>query len=79
MSYYQVESWNGTPITEMLKENKITYFVGDDNECHLRIDDGLFLGRVWLDLTEKFDVMLLERSGKKYIWLDTKNKAFKPR
>lgn len=79
MSYYQVVSWDGTPITQLLQENRITYFVGDDTECHLNISDELFLGRLWFDLTDKFDVMMTEQHGTRTIWLDKKNGKFRQR
>jgi len=75
MSYYQVVSGTNTPITKMLLDKRITFFVGNDNECHLNIPDDRFLYCLAI-LKGHFDVAIVERIGKDYIWLDQKGGLF---
>lgn len=75
MSYYRVMSWECTPVTELLKANGITNFVGDDTECHLDIPDNLLVHDL-TNLMLSFDIMLIERHGTKSIWLNKKNEMF---
>lgn len=65
-------------ITKMLAEKKITFFGGSDQECFLNIPDDKFVYHLTI-LYSHFDVMIIERSGKTYIWLDEKNGRFRQR
>lgn len=78
MTYYAVESWLRNPITKMLNDKAITFFGGSDIECHLNIPDDQFVYCLTI-LKTHFDVMILERSGKTYIWLDSKDGRFRQR
>ncbi len=79
MSYYDVIFYDITyPVTKILKDKGITFFGGDDNECHLNIPDDQFVYHLTI-LKTHFDVAFTERHGKTYVWLDYKYKMFRRR